>query len=150
MTTSREAGTAYEPYEFDPRYYIHTAKNNITSFGHVIAEILSNSDEAITHRAMRVGAPDTGAIHIHYEPASMDLSVTDDGIGLLAAEMRKRLKRVGAEAMVEARRAFFHRGVREVFIAMGQSTVESIAMKDGKPVYTKALFHPTDGMAIVV
>lgn len=149
MTTSTETAAAYEPYEFDPRYYIHTAKNNITSFGHVIAEILSNSDEAITGRAKREGALDTGVIHIHYEPVSMELSVTDDGIGLLTAEMRKRLKKVGVEAMEEARRAFFHRGVREVFIAMGVSSVESIAMKDGKPVYTKAVFHPTDGMAII-
>jgi hypothetical protein len=146
--TSTTAG--FEPYEFDPRYYIHTAKNNITSFGHVIAEILSNSDEAISRRAKRTGGEDMGVIHVLYEPASMQLTVTDDGIGLLTAEMRKRLKKVGAEAMEEARRAFFHRGVREVFIAMGESSVESIAMKDGAPVYTKAFFHQTDGMQIVV
>jgi hypothetical protein len=150
VSTATEAAEAYEPYEFDARYYIHTAKNNITSFGHVIAEIVSNSDAAITRRAKHVGVADEGVIHIHYEPASTELSVTDDGIGLLTEEMRTRLKKVGAEAMEEARRAFFHRGVREVFIAMGESVVESIAMKDGAPVYTKAVFHPTNGMAIEV
>ena len=149
MSTPTETREGYEPYEFNPRYYIHTAKNNITSFGHAIAEIVSNSDEAITRRAKQDGDPDEGVIHIHYEPASMELSVVDDGVGLLTAEMRKRLKKVGAEAMEEARRAFFHRGVREVFIAMGESAVESIAMKDWTAVYTKAVFHPTDGMAIV-
>lgn len=150
MSTPTETTTeGYEPYEFDPRYYIHTAKNNITSFGHVIAEIVSNSDEAITKRAKRDSDTDQGTIHIHYEPASMDLVVVDDGIGMATAEMRKRLKKVGAEAMEEARRAFFHRGVREVFIAMGKSVVESVALKDGAAVYTKAVFHPTDGMKIV-
>ena len=85
-------------------------------------------------RAKRDGHLDEGVIHIHYEPASMELVVTDDGIGMVTAEMRKRLKKVGAEAMEDARRAFFHRGVREVFIAMGESSVESIAMKDGTAV----------------
>ena len=150
MSTPTETVEGYEPYEFDPRYYIHTAKNNITSFGHVIAEIVSNSDEAITKRAKRDDEPDVGVIHIHYDPASMDLLVTDDGIGMATAEMRKRLKKIGAEAMEEARRAFFHRGVREVFIAMGKSVVETIAMKDGSAVYTRAEFHPTDGMKIAV
>ena len=149
MSTTTTTTAGYEPYEFDPRYYIHTAKNNITSFGHVIAEILSNSDEAITRRAKRTGGADKGVVHVHYDPASMALTVADDGIGLLTAEMRKRLKKIGAEAMEEARRAFFHRGVREVFIAMGESLVESIAIKDAVHVYTKAVFHPTDGMRIV-
>jgi hypothetical protein len=148
VSTSTKSPEGYEPYEFDPRYYIHTAKNNITSFGHVIAEILSNSDEAITRGAARAGVPDEGVIHIHFEPVSMQLVVIDDGIGLTTADMRKRLKKVGAEAMEESRRAFFHRGVREVFIAMGLSAVESIAMKEGEPVYTKAVFHQTDGMLI--
>lgn len=150
MTIATRAAGVYEPYEFDTRYFIHTAKNNITSFGHVIAEIVSNCDEAITRRAKRVGGSDEGVILIRYEPAAMQLSVTDDGVGLLTAEMRTRLKKVGAEVMEEARRAFFHRGVREVFIAMGESVVESIAMQDGAPVYSKAVFHPTNGMAIVV
>ena len=52
--------------------------------------------------------------------------------------------------MEDARRAFFHRGVREVFIAMGESDVESIAMKGGGALYTKAEFHPTEGMKITV
>src|SRR6266536_6596712 len=114
MTTTAQPEPRFEPYEFDSRYYLHTAKNNITSFGHVIAELISNSDEAITRRAKRNGEADQGVIYVRYEPASMVLEVTDDGIGLLAAEMRRRLKRVGAEPVEESRRAFFHRGVREV------------------------------------
>ncbi|MCL6537004.1 MAG: hypothetical protein K6T28_00165 [Acidothermus sp.] len=139
----------YESYEFDPRYYIHTPKNNITSFGHVIAEAVSNADEAITRRAIRDREPDAGRIHIRYDPGLMELTVTDDGDGLVTEEVRKRLKRVGAETEPGAKRAFFHRGIREAFNAMGVSTVETVALKDGVAVYTKAIFHPTDGMAIV-
>lgn len=148
MTTATETGLQYEEYEFDPRYFIHTAKNNITSFGHVIAEAVSNADEAITKRSKSGNGRDKGRIHLHYDPESMMLTVTDDGVGLTTEEVRKRLKRVGAEAMEEARRAFFHRGIREVFIAMGVSIVETIALQDGKSVYTRAVFHPTEGMAI--
>jgi hypothetical protein len=139
----------YEPYKFHTRYHVHTAKNNITSFGHVIAEAVSNADEAITRGAKRSGKTDKGRIHIRYEPGSMELTVTDDGIGLVVDEVRSRLQRIGAETARGAKRAFFHRGIREVFIAMGESTVETVAMENGAPVYTKAIFHPTDGMAIV-
>ena len=149
VTTETATELKYEEYEFDPRYYIHTAKSNVTSFAHVIAEAVSNSDESISRRAARDGQPDRGTIHIAYDPDGMDLVVTDDGDGMTTERMRGRLKRVGAEAAPDARRGFFHRGIREVFIAMGASTVESIGIRSGKSVYSKAVFHPTDGMPIV-
>lgn len=149
MTTEITA-LQYESYEFDARYYIHTAKSNVTSFAHVIAEAVSNADEAVSRRAIRNSVDDEGRIHIGYDPTSMTLTVTDEGDGMTADMMRKRLKRVGAEAAPDARRGFFHRGIREVFIAMGESTVESVGLKEGKPAYSKAVFHPTEGMAIAV
>ncbi len=148
MSDPATAGLAFEHYEFDARYYIHTAKNNITSVGHVIAEALSNSDEAIPKRAKRDSAEDAGSIHIRYDPASLELIVVDDGAGLTSADVRLNLRRVGAGATQGSRRAFFHRGIREVFMAMGVSTFESISLLDGSAVYTKAIFHPTEGMAI--
>ena len=71
-------------------------------------------------RAKQRGEPDQGTIHVRYEHVVNGLAVTDNGIGLLTEEMRKRLKRVGAEPSKRPRRAFFHRGVREVFIAMAR------------------------------
>lgn len=150
MSTTAETTLDYESYEFDARFFIHTAKNNITSFAQVIAEAVSNSDEAIERRAARNSEENTGRVEIRYDPISMELTVTEDGDGMTTEVMRSRLKRVGAEAAEGAKRGFFHRGIREAFIAMGESTVESIALKAGQAVYTKAIFHPTKGMATVV
>lgn len=150
MTTTEATALKYEGYEFDSRYYIHTAKSNVTSFAHVVAEAVSNADEAVSRRATCNSANDEGRIHIGYDPNSMDLTVTDEGDGMTSDVMRKRLKRVGAEAAPDAKRGFFHRGIREVFIAMGESSVESIGLHEGKPTYSKAVFHPIEGMAIAV
>lgn len=144
-----EAGLDYEPLEYDPRYYIQSAKSSISSVGHIIAEAFSNGDEAITRRATRDGGDDQGQIRVCYDPDSMELIIADDGVGMPADEMRERLKKVGAAALEGAKRGFFHRGIRDVFIAMGTSTVESIGLKDGKPVYSEAVFEPRQGMAFV-
>lgn len=146
---SREAELDYEPLEYDPRYYIQSAKSSISSVGHIIAEAFSNGDEAITRRAKRDGSDDRGKIRISYNPDSMELVIADDGLGMPAAEMRERLKKVGAAALEGAKRGFFHRGIRDVFIAMGASTVESIGLKDGEAVYSKAVFEPRHGMAFI-
>lgn len=140
----------YESYEFNPRYYIHTAKNNVTSFAHVIAEAVSNSDESITRRAHQAGENESGRIVISYDPDSLVLTITDDGDGMTADVIRRRLKRIGAEAAPDAKRGFFHRGIREVFIAMGAGTVDTIGLKEGDFVYSQAVFHPTDGVAVPV
>lgn len=142
---------SYEPLEYDQRYYIQTAKSNISSFVHVVAEVVTNADEAISKRAARDGTADTGTIRLDYDPDSIELVVVDDGIGLLTVGMNERLKRVGAQALTGTKRAFFHRGIREVFTAMGLSTVESIALgDDGLAHYSRAVFDPAKGMAIAV
>ena len=141
----------YEPLEYGERYYIQTAKNNISSFVHVIAEEVTNADEAISRRATRDGSADVGSIRLSYDPDSTEFVAVDDGVGLLTAGMRDRLKRVGTHALAGAKRAFFHRGIREVFTAMGLSTVESVALDaSGEARYSKAVFEPTQGMAIAV
>jgi len=139
----------FEPLDYDPRYYVHTAKNSITSFVQIIGEALSNSDEAISSRARANSEPDEGDIRIFYEPAREELKVVDDGTGMTTEVMLDRLKRVGAEALEESKRGFFHPGIREVFTAMGGGVVESIA-KDaaGRHLYSRAVFHPERGMAI--
>jgi hypothetical protein len=144
------ATPTFEPLEYDPRYYIQTAKNNITSFAQVIAEAVSNADEAISARARENGAPDSGSVTIIYGLDSKELIVADDGIGMLTETMRKRLRHVGAAVLSGSRRSFFHRGIREVFTAMGVSTVDSVALKDGQRVFSRAVFDPHQGMAIVV
>lgn len=140
----------YEPLEYDPRYYIQSAKSSISSVGHIIAEAFSNSDEAISRRAKRDGTGDAGTIRITYDPTSMLLRISDDGAGLTAEEMKERLKKVGVSALEGAKRGFFHRGIRDVFIAMGPSTVESIGVGDGACRYSRASFNPRLGMAIAV
>ena len=135
----------FEQYEFDPRYFIHTTKNNISSVGHVIAEAVSNSDEAISARCRLSKRPDRGAIVIRYSPDTHDLSITDDGIGMTAAQFGTR-SASGAASRPDARRAFFHRGIREAFMAMGSSVVESIVEGPDGYRYTRSVFHPTEGL----
>jgi hypothetical protein len=137
----------YEPLEYDPRYYIQSAKSSISSVGHIIAEAFSNSDEAISRRAKRDGMGDAGTIRVTYDPDSMLMRIADDGAGMNADEMKNRLKKVGASALEGAKRGFFHRGIRDVFIATGVSTVESIGIRDGEFVYSRASFDPRLGMA---
>lgn len=141
----------FEKLEYDDRYYIQTAKNSIESLGHVVAEAGSNEDEAISRRAARDGSGDEGWIHFHYEPDSEMLSVTGDGDGMIGEVMWDRLRRVGAEAHQDARRGFFHRGIREVFIATGGGRVISIGkLDDGTEVLSEAVFDPHKGMAMLI
>jgi hypothetical protein len=148
-TSEAETDLEYEPLEYDPRYYIQSAKSSISSVGHIIAEAFSNSDEAISRRAARDGTGDAGTIRVTYEPDAMLMRITDDGAGMSAEEMKDRLKKVGAAALEGSKRGFFHRGIRDVFIAMGMSTVESIGFQDGEFVYSRASFDPRRGMAFV-
>jgi hypothetical protein len=139
----------YEPLEYDPRYYIQSAKSSVSSVGHIIAEAFSNSDEAISRRASRDGTGDAGTIRVTYDPDSMLMRIIDDGAGMSADEMKDRLKKVGAAALEGAKRGFFHRGIRDVFIAMGTSTVESIGLQGSEFVYSRASFEPRRGMALI-
>jgi hypothetical protein len=140
----------YEPLEFADRYYIQTAKNAIESLTHLAEEIVTNEDEAITRRSKRDGGTDEGRIVCGYDPGTMWLEVTGDGDGMTADVMRKRLKRVGENPEDEARRSFFHRGVREVFLAMGGGEMISIGkLPSGEQVLSHVVFDPRRGMAIV-
>jgi hypothetical protein len=141
----------YEKLEYDDRYYVQTAKNSIESLAHIVAEAGSNEDEAISRRAVRDGQHDRGLISFYYDPDSEILSVTGDGDGMTAGVMWERLRRVGAEAQENARRGFFHRGIREVFIAMGGGRVTSIGeIGDGSQVLSQAVFDPHKGMAMSI
>lgn len=141
----------FEKLEFNDRYYIQTAKGAIESLGQIVAEAGSNEDEAIWRRSQRDSTPDEGRLHFRYDPVTQMLSLTGDGAGMTAAEMRARLLRVGAEAQKGARRGFFHRGIREVFLAMGGGRVTSIGrLDDGREVISEAVFDPHEGMAMIV
>jgi hypothetical protein len=133
----------FEELHYGQRYFIHTAKGNISSLNQVIAEAISNADEAITRRTARDGSADEGVIRISYDPDTHDLVMVDDGTGMTSDQMRKRLKEVGTEALEGAKRGFFHRGIREVFTALGRSVVECIALDHaGDAIYSRAIFEP--------
>ena len=147
---SEPAATDYQPLEFAERYYIQTAKNAIESLTHIVEEIGSNEDEAITRRAVRDGDDDQGWLRFAYDPATMVLELTGDGVGMTADAMRERLGRVGESPDSKSKRSFFHRGVREVFLAMGGGEVMSIGqLASGEHVLSQAVFDPIKGMALV-
>lgn len=149
---SRAAGISapVERLEFADRYYIQTAKSAIESLTHIAEEVISNEDEAISRRAKRDNGEDEGTIVVGYDPEAMSLTVTGDGDGMTTEAMRRRLKHVGASPEEGAKRGFFHRGIREVFLAMGGGEITSIGMTDdGRQVLSKAVFGPEPGMRIV-
>ena len=148
---SEPVNTNYQPLEFAERYYIQTAKNAIESLTHIVEEIGSNEDEAITRRAVRDGDADQGSLRFAYDPTTMTLELTGDGLGMATKAMRERLGRVGESPDSASKRSFFHRGVREVFLAMGGGEVTSIGqLPSGAQVLSHALFDPNKGMAIGV
>lgn len=141
----------FEPLEFNQRYYIQTAKSAIESLTHIVEETGSNEDEAITKRAARDDSEDAGSIVYAYDPDTMTLEVIGDGVGMTAQAMRDRLKHVGETPESTSKRSFFHRGVREVFLAMGGGEVTSIGqLPSGEQVLSRAIFDSDKGMAIVV
>ena len=148
--TATDVPLEFEKLEYDQRYYIQTAKNSIESLGHIVAEAGSNEDEAISRRAERDGTADDGWLQFEYKPEAEIMIVTGDGDGMTAEAMWDRLRRVGAESNKDSKRGFFHRGIREVFLAMGGGRVISIGkLADGTEVLSEALFDPHQGMAMV-
>ncbi|HWN72174.1 MAG TPA: hypothetical protein VNN15_00030, partial [Solirubrobacterales bacterium] len=143
-----EAGTQtkLEDLEFSPRYFTETAKSAIESAIQVLEEAISNEDEAIRERAERDQEPNQGRILVAYEPQDKVLTVTGDGTGMTAERMRSRLRRVGATPEEGAKRSYFNRGIRDVFLAMGGGTASSIGIsEDGREVLSKAIFVFEDG-----
>jgi hypothetical protein len=150
MASTQTGTPPPERLEFADRYYIQTAKSAIESLAHVIEEAISNEDEAISKRAERDGGEDKGTIVVSYDPKKMVLRITGDGKGLAAAEMRSRLRKVGAAPVEGAKRGFFHRGIREVFLAMGGGEMTSIGLtEDGRQVLSRAAFGPGLEMRIL-
>jgi hypothetical protein len=143
-----DAELVYEDFEYDKRFFIQTAKNSISSILQVFGEIVSNSDEAIGKR-LSVSGGDRGEIHAHYDSETMKLCITDDGIGMDTATMRERLRFIGKESVESSKRSFFHRGLRDVFMAMGGGEVHSIARSGEHLVYSHARFDARRGMAMV-
>jgi hypothetical protein len=149
MSQVKTGEPAAEEIQFSDRYYIQTAKNAIESVVHIFEEAISNEDEAISRRAKREGGKDEGRITIVYDPDAMRLTVIGDGDGMTAAVMRERLKKVGDSPQEASRRGFFHRGIREVFLAMGGGEVTSIGMtEDGREVLSQAVFQGTPTMTL--
>lgn len=150
-TGSGESSDAqFHPLEYGDRYFVHTAKNSIVGVVQILGEAISNADEAITRRASRDGKLDRGEINVRYKPDTTELSITDNGDGMTASIMEYRLRNVGANPQTDARRAFFHRGIREVFLAMGGGEILSVGRDgDGKMVFSHAIFDPERGMAII-
>jgi hypothetical protein len=138
--------TKLEELEFSPRYYSEAAKSAIESAIQVLEEAISNEDEAIRERAERDPGPNQGRILVSYEPQDQVLTVTGDGTGMTAKRMSSRLRRVGATPEEGAKRSYFNRGIRDVFLAMGGGTVTSIGLtEDGREVLSRAIFVLEDG-----
>jgi hypothetical protein len=148
MAANEEAPS--EDMYFAPRFYVDTAKSAIESLIHIVEEAISNEDEAISRRARREGEADEGTIVVGYDPEEMVLTVAGDGDGLTTEAMRRRLKQVGDSPQADAKRGYFHRGIREVFLAMGGGEITSIGMTDeGRQVLSKAVFEGTPKIRIV-
>src|SRR5262249_24893214 len=67
-----------------------------------------------------------------YDSSTMMLSVTGNGIGMTGERMEERLGTLGGSVEDGAVRSFFHRGVREVILAVGSGEVTSIGVADGE------------------
>ena len=142
MTDATTMHGELEDLEYSPRYYTESAKSAIESAVQIVEEAISNEDEAITKRAERDGLPDQGKIIISYDPKTMVLSVSGDGTGLTCTRMRERLKRVGNTPEEGAKRSYFNRGIRDVFLALGGGEVISIGIdEEGVEVLSKAVFE---------
>lgn len=142
MGTAETPSPHYQPLEFADRYYVQTAKDAIESLSHIAEEVASNEDEAITRRSTRDEVADAGRIDFAYDPDAMMLTVTGDGDGMTAVMVRERLGRVGEAPQDHSKRGFFHRGIREVFLAMGGGTFTTIGkLADSREVISKAVFH---------
>jgi hypothetical protein len=130
-----------EALQYRGRYYIEGAKSAIESAIQIIEEAVSNEDEAIRLRAERDGGPDHGQIQIGYDPEAKELAIIGDGIGMDSERMRERLGTLGATAESGARRSYFNRGIRDVFLALGGGEVTSIAKNAaGEEVLSRMVF----------
>jgi hypothetical protein len=130
-----------EPLRYEGRYFLESAKSAVESAIQIVEEAVSNEDEAIRLRSERDGGPDQGRITVAYDAQAKELTITGDGVGMTSARMRERLGRLGAKPESGARRSYFNRGIRDVFLAMGGGEVTTIGRdSDGVEVLSQARF----------
>lgn len=140
-----------EELEYEGRYFTESAKSAIESAIQIVEEAISNEDEAIRERAERDGGPNEGAIVVAYEPDLKELTVTGNGLGMTSDHMRKRLRTVGGDPEAGAKRSYFNRGIRDVFLAMGGGGVTSIGKNAaGEEVLSICTFLIDDGGKMVM
>jgi hypothetical protein len=139
--TKQTNGPMVEELEYEGRYYTESAKSAIESAIQILEEAISNEDEAIRERADRDGGPNQGEIVVAYDPDHKELIVTGDGVGMTSERMRKRLRTVGGDPEAGAKRSYFNRGIRDVFLAMGGGEVTSVGKNSaGEEVLSRCTF----------
>jgi len=140
-----------EELEYEGRYFTESAKSAIESAIQIVEEAISNEDEAIRQRAERDGDPDQGEIIVAYEPDLKELTVTGNGAGMTSDRMRQRLRTVGGDPEAGAKRSYFNRGIRDVFLAMGGGEVVSIGKDSaGEEVLSRCTFLIDNGGKMVM
>ena len=110
----------------------------------IIPELVTNADSAIAvagrprgRIVLRFGAPDAGfatewrrAMRRLRAPALTDwrheLRCTDDGVGMDAAGVDRRLGALGVTPDASGQRGLFGRGLRDVWLAQGGGRIESV------------------------
>src|SRR3954451_23526443 len=125
----------------------------------IIPELVTNADSAIALGArptgrivLRFGSPDPAfttewkrAMRRLRAPAVLDwrheLCCSDDGIGMDAATVDRRLGALGALPDAGGQRGLFGRGLRDVWLAQGGGRLESV--RDGRAV--ESWFFPSGG-----
>jgi hypothetical protein len=134
-------GPMVEELEYEGRYYTESAKSAIESAIQILEEAISNEDEAIRERADRDGGPNQGEIVVAYDPDHKELIVAGDGVGMTSDRMRQRLRTVGGNPEAGAKRSYFNRGIRDVFLAMGGGEVTSVGKNSaGEEVLSRCTF----------
>src|SRR3954454_10642128 len=127
----------------------------------IIPELVTNADAAIAlggrpagRIVLRFGSPDPGftaewkrAMRRLRGPAVLDwwpeLCCSDDGIGMDAAAVARRLGALGTLPDAGGQRGLFGRGLRDVWLAQGGGRLESV--RDGRAVVS--WFFPSGGDA---
>jgi hypothetical protein len=125
----------------------------------IIPELVTNADSAIAlsglpvgRIVLRFGAPDAAfagewkrAMRRLRAPALLDwryeLRCSDDGVGMDAAAVDRRLGALGVLPDAAGQRGLFGRGLRDVWLAQGGGRLESV--HDGRQV--ESWFFPSGG-----
>ena len=141
------------------RYFRENFAQAGIDFVQIIPELITNADAAIAaggnaHGAieLRFGAPDRAFLTAWRErmralgvPVLRDwrfeVRCTDDGIGVDAATVERRLGALGELPEHSEQRGLFGRGLRDVWLAQGAGRIEGV--RDGRAV--ESWFFPAAG-----